>query len=112
MSRTSVACNIPRKPALERICLLAGLLFLQGCGTLSSSMARAPEGDHYDGPIIYGGVCYSVGTAIPSYFREGKVDLGLLYTIDLPISFCLDTILLPFTIWAQFHSDDESTTSL
>lgn len=81
---------------------LIALLLLGGCGTIA---------DMAENQSIYGGIQadarlianpYLPKTQPPEYFAP----LVLFGLLDMPLSFCLDTVLLPVTVTIALTSDD------
>jgi uncharacterized protein YceK len=77
---------------------LAGVVCLSGCstiGTLNGALARDWTGEPMRIPWIYSGVHYD--------FRDLAVANESFELIDLPFSLVADTLVLPFTIFAQLR---------
>ena len=94
---------------LARIGTAAALLLLCGCGTVVDLLSRNPKSTPPDHSIIYGGVQCDIhgGSAIcrqiggSEEFKAFSI-LGFFFAfIDAPLSFVLDTLLLPLTISAD-----------
>jgi uncharacterized protein YceK len=66
--------------------ILGGMLLTTGCGTIGTLMVK-PE--PYSGTRAVAQACGR---------EPSKCDCGWLFGLDLPFSFALDTVVLPFTI--------------
>lgn len=87
-----------RKRLLLAACLVASLAMTSGgstIGTLNGTLARDWNGKPMRIPWIYSGVQYDFhGLTVAS---EG------FQRVDIPFSFVADTLVLPFTIFAQLR---------
>ena len=78
------------------ICLIS-LLWVQGCGTIGFLIAERPE--EFTSTPIYGGLQMDI------YAITGEGGAHAVFAIfDFPLSFALDTALLPITVFAHFFS--------
>lgn len=88
-----------RSPRRSRAALLLFLPLLGGCGTIASfavagSGALVPPGTHlWPLGAVYCGVAMDL-----HLIRRGTPSGRTLAAIDLPLSLCLDTLLLPLTV--------------
>ena len=87
-----------RKPI---ICLVGVVLLCgSGCGTIASFLAETEDGHR---SLIYGGVQLEakvIGNMFSGDSLHGTNMFwwGLMYLIDLPLSFVADTLTLPITV--------------
>src|SRR4051794_31776034 len=85
------------KPLIAILC--CSPLLLAGCGTVAGLYGKATgRCDGYSGhtiPRVYSGVAIDM-----SYIRDGAEDSYVL-VLDLPVSAAADTLVLPYTLWAQ-----------
>ncbi len=81
---------------IRRVAVLFAVLLFSGCGTLVTLPDMQP----------YGGMQKNVHTAGSRLSNTGD---KLVSVADLPLSFCLDTVLLPVTlpVWLATPSDPE-----
>jgi len=107
---------------MKLLTLLAILLLCSGCASMirhstsasySNSHSYPYCGVVYDGCIIAGGL---TGESISDSGHNGGADAVfsslttvLLGIADLPFSFCLDTVLLPYDIYKVVASEKEKS---
>src|SRR5688572_10144930 len=72
---------------------VASVFLITGCGTTHNFVSRP------DGPRIYGGVAFDLEMVHPDNSCKG---LGVVFgSLDLPLSFVLDTATLPITAFCE-----------
>src|SRR5215831_13181079 len=86
--KTFVIGRRPSRIVLRMVFLLSAMAGLGGCGTLCNlGVTGLPHQDR--GPLlIYGGV----------QINASLVDMNLLFLVDTPFCFALDTVTLPATL--------------
>ena len=72
--------------------LAASLLLVTGCGSVNAHPYFPSPIKVYPGVIFDGGEAFSGGNPV--------------WIIDMPFSFALDTLLLPFDLWPEFASQE------
>jgi uncharacterized protein YceK len=97
-----------------RILLLSTVILLHGCGTLQT---LNPRDNHVEIsisgmkshcgtiPRIYSGTCFDACKFIgePKYEPGSVAISGLpLFIFDIPLSFIMDTLVLPYTFTRQY----------
>ncbi len=85
-----------RAKILQRIiCIILTLLIVNGCSLLVRGDHARNEEQNY--PFPYPGVCLDLSVIFAGNGPQGVYSplIALLCIIDLPISFTIDTILLP-----------------
>jgi uncharacterized protein YceK len=89
----------------RRLLAAAAALLLAGCGSIAdiATDQRIYGGIQKDVELI--GHPYLPRTEPPEYFFP-LIFFGLL---DIPLSFCVDTVLLPVTITISLTSSDEKS---
>ena len=84
---------------MKKIVLILSSLFLYGCGTLTTLKDPCPYiGTRYDYNMVVGNFYDGVGF---------KHMTRPFYLIDWPVSFIVDTALLPINIPRYYSSDEE-----
>lgn len=88
-----------RKIKYSLITIALNVFLLSGCSTLITQV-----NDHSKDKIFYGFFVPRVysGTVVDAHGITAD-NLGLFALIDLPLSFALDTVLLPYTIFRQIR---------
>ncbi len=85
---------------IKHIILVSLSLILNSCGTLiDATESRNP-------PRIYGGV-RADATAVKYSICRGPGYERIFFLIDMPLSFVVDTFLLPIAVPAYFIGNDE-----
>jgi uncharacterized protein YceK len=100
---------------LYRILLFMIVILLHGCGTLQT---LRPAENHVEIsvsgmksscetiPRVYSGTCFGVCKFFgDAKYKTGSIGIGglPLFIFDIPLSFIMDTLVLPYTLIRQYQ---------
>ena len=99
----------------SRLCILTLFAFIafnsSGCMTIADAISGPKTYDDkcFSGPQIYGGIQLDVKGIVSESDHHVPFLTTLLFIIDLPLSLCLDTAILPVSLINELIISDANS---